>query len=100
MGFEIWKRKKGKIPTSSGQNDLRRATPMSKTSLNSIISNITLDEIKRSSKQRWQDANRKSQLIRSTCKCKQVNYIAKTNQTIQQNNGNELAKKKNELHQN
>ena len=71
MGFEIWKSKNKKIPASSGnisQNDLRRATPMSKTSLNSNISNITLDEIKRSSKQRWQDANRKSQLMRSTCK--------------------------------
>jgi hypothetical protein len=71
MGFEIWKSKNKKIPASSGnisQNDLRRATPMSKTSLNSNISNITLDEIKRSSKQRWQDANRKSQLMRSTSK--------------------------------
>jgi len=80
MGFEIWKtrksRKEKKIPQSSGNtqaadDSLRRATPMSKTSLSSNVSNITLDEIKRSSKQRWQDANRKSQLIRSTCK---INY--------------------------
>ena len=73
MELKIWKKFKRKLKNTNGpvlppSGESRRRTPMSNTSLTKeSLTNFTLDEIKRTSKQRWQDAHRKSELMKNTC---------------------------------